>query len=130
MNSNPSPSHAANARSVMNISKSLERMGGDHAILHDLATFFLEDSGQLLATLKTAIAAKESKQAARSAHSLSGLSANFTADRCAALGKSIEESCLNSDFAAAQALLGEFEAEIARLIEAINTEILHEQPRS
>lgn len=124
MNSNLTPAGQPELPPVMNVSKSLERMGGDRGILHDLASFFLEDSVELMSTLKSSLDAKDSKQAARSAHSLSGLAANFTANTCMALGKTIEDLCLKNDFNGARILMPQFESEIDRLVAAIKSEIL------
>lgn len=113
-----------NSQSPMNIVRSLARLGGDRSLLHDLATFYLEDKDELLNGLSAGLANEDAKTAARCAHSLSGLSANFAADTCAAVAKSIEEACLRNDFEAGRQLLSGLHAEVARLVDALTREIL------
>lgn len=124
----PSPASIDQARPVMNLQRSLDRMGGDRTLLHDLATFFLEDSGQLLTDLKAALEANDAKHAARSAHSLSGLAANFSADNCFAIGKAVEEACLKKDFESARLLLGGLQQEVTQLVSALRQQVLSDSP--
>ena len=55
----------------------LKRLGGDIALLQDMARFYLEDSPQLLRDLEHHLKSGQAMAAKRSAHSLKGLSANF-----------------------------------------------------
>jgi HPt (histidine-containing phosphotransfer) domain-containing protein len=115
-------------RPVMDVERSLARMGGDRSLLQDLARFYLEDSGELLARLQGALESKDAKLAARSAHSLSGLSANFSADTCSAIAKSIEEASQKNDFETSASMLPGLQLEVSRLITALQREILIETP--
>ena len=110
---------------VMNIDRALVRMGGNRSILHDLANFFLEDNDELLASLNGALAAEDAKLSARNAHSLCGLSANFGADSCASVAKSIEDACVRNDFVQARRLLVGLQNEVARLVDALKREVLN-----
>lgn len=114
----------ASAPSPMNIQRALARLGCDRSLLQDLATFYLEDKDELLNGLSGALTSEDAKSAARYAHSLSGLSANFGADACASVAKSIEEACLRNDFDTGRQLLGRLQSEVARLVDALNREVL------
>lgn len=110
--------------SPMNIERALARLGGDRSLLKDLANFYLEDKDELLDGLSAALAAEDSKLAARRAHSLSGLSANFGADVCASTAKTIEEACERNELETARRLQSQLQAEVDRLVEALKREVL------
>lgn len=123
MNQTALPNPGSN-QSPMNIERALVRMGGDRSLLQDLANFYLEDKDELLDGLQAALTAEDSKLAARRAHSLSGLSANFAADVCASTAKTIEEACLRNELETARRLVGQLQVEVARLVDALKREVL------
>ena len=68
----------------------LSRMGNDLELLQDMAAMFIRDVPRLLTTLRDALAIGDADEAARAAHSIKGLAANFGAAPCVAAALAIE----------------------------------------
>ncbi len=113
---------------VFDIERSLRRLGGDKSLLRDLARFFVEDAESLLTSLQGALESKDTKAASRAAHSLSGQSANFSADICSSLAKAIELASQSGDFESSTGMLEELLREVNRLTEALRRQVLTETP--
>lgn len=109
---------------VLNIERSLVRLGGDRSLLRDLAKFFVEDSDELLTNLQDALNARDAKLASRTAHSLGGQSANFSADNCTFIAKAIENATQSGDFETSAAMLISLQREVSRLTDALRRDVL------
>jgi CheY-like chemotaxis protein len=70
---------AARRASSINLQAALARLGGDESLLADLIQFFFEDAFGILAAMHAAIDKQSWEEARRAAHSLKGLSSNFSA---------------------------------------------------
>lgn len=70
----------------------LEAVGGEQAILEDLAATFLVDIDAQLDELRRGLEAQDAAAVQRAAHSLKSTSASFGATRLADTSKGIEES--------------------------------------
>ena len=126
LGTSPLPSAAKPELPVLNVEGALSRLGGDQELLRDMAGFYLEDTGQLLDDLEDGLQKLEGVRAARRAHSLKGLSANFNAEPCAAVAFAVEVACTKGDLATATKLLPNLRSEVARLIVVLRREILHQ----
>ena len=112
----PMPAEAA----VLDVDASLKRLGGDRAILVELARMFAEDSPGLMGAIEEGIQQSRYSDAGRAAHSLRGLAANFGAARSmhrlreleTALGQCARESSLT--------LMDAVRDEKRRLLEALD----------
>ncbi len=122
METTPNKLSMSQSRPIMDLERSLARMGGDRSLLRDTAKFFLVDANELLAKLSTALKSKDAKVAARSAHSLAGLSANFGAEACSSIAEAIEDASEKQDLVTAGALMDSLQQEISRLIAALQLE--------
>ena len=70
----------------------LRRLGGDEQLFQELATYFIEDSGELLKTIRIGIAANTVESIERAAHGLRGLAANFDAEQVVSIATTIEDT--------------------------------------
>ena len=70
---------AAREQEPMDIASALGRLEGDADLLQDAATLFLEGLPDLLADIRAAVNAGDSKAIERSAHRLRGSVGNFSA---------------------------------------------------
>jgi HPt (histidine-containing phosphotransfer) domain-containing protein len=87
---------------------------GDHELLHELITIFLESLPQWLIDLRQAIDAQDQPLAKRLAHTLKGSLRQFGA-AAAATAQSLETAAENGQFAEAAATFSLLEAEIDHL---------------
>jgi PAS domain S-box-containing protein len=109
---------------VLNVACALSRLGGDRALLVDMARFFLEDSALLMSDLERALDRDDANQALRNAHSLRGLAANFNAEPCVAVAQIIEDAAKQGKLDSAKQRFITLRTEVARLIEALQREVL------
>jgi PAS domain S-box-containing protein len=115
---------------VLNVACALSRLGGDRALLVDMARFFLEDSALLMSDLERALDRDDPDQALRNAHSLRGLAANFNAEPCVAIAQIIEDAAKQRKLDSERKLdsirprFNTLRTEVARLVEALQREVL------
>ena len=104
---------------LLDIEGALQRLGGDRALLVELAQFFLEDSPGLLDQVREAVRSGNARTVQRGAHSLKGLAGNFGAREAVDAASSVEESGQRGDLAAAAAALPHLERQIGWLQKAL-----------
>ena len=109
---------------IINISTALSRMGGNRALLEDMATFFIEDSVQLCDQLEDGITRTDAELAGRSAHSLKGLASNFDAETLIVLSQQAERAAQRNDFETASALLGALRTQVRMVSEALEHDVI------
>jgi HPt (histidine-containing phosphotransfer) domain-containing protein len=109
----------ADRQDPFDLQSALSRLGNNRELLNDLVGFFLEDYPALLDQLGKAIDEKNTQLAARSAHSLKGLSASFDSHVVVHLAGQIEELAGGGDFAGARTLVQPLTGELARLRDAL-----------
>lgn len=79
------PRKDAPAEKVMDVEQPIdhealmERVGGDRALLREIAELFVEDSAMLLSEMKGAVEERDAERLARTAHTLKGSVGNFAA---------------------------------------------------
>jgi HPt (histidine-containing phosphotransfer) domain-containing protein len=93
----------------------LQRLGGDGQLFQELATYFMEDAGELLEAIRLGLAAGNAQHVERAAHSLRGLAANFEAEQIVTTGMSIEQMASRGELQAVPPVLRDLEAEVQSL---------------
>ncbi len=94
---------------AVNIEAARARMGGDEALVAELAQFFLKDIGKLLADIESSLQNQGGQTLERSAHNLKGLAANFDAETLIVFAIKMEEAARQNDVKNARKLLPELE---------------------
>jgi HPt (histidine-containing phosphotransfer) domain-containing protein len=102
-----------------NPDQTLERLGGDEKLLHEVMEIFLEEVPKHLLELREAITQQNAETAERTAHSLQGELGYLGVAELSHGARELEEKGRASDFQSALALLLPFEASIARLLKSI-----------
>ena len=102
---------------VINMQAALTRVGDDAKILKDMVNYFLEDSPDLLETLRKRVDNGDLNETVRAAHSLKGLCANFDAHAAVKTAKTIEDTKNLSDLSADA--IGELEVELNKLTDEL-----------
>jgi two-component system, sensor histidine kinase and response regulator len=102
-----------------NPDQTLERLGGDEQLLHEVIEIFLDEVPKHLVELREAITRQDAKTAERVAHSLHGELGYLSIAELSHRAREIEEKGRTSDFQGALTLLPVFEASIARLLNSI-----------
>jgi two-component system, sensor histidine kinase and response regulator len=102
-----------------NPDQTLERLGGDENLLHEVLEIFLEEVPKHLVELREAIIKQDAESAERIAHSLQGELGYLSIAELSHRARELEEKGRTSDFQGALTLLPPFEASIARLLNAI-----------
>lgn len=98
---------------------SLERWGGDGKIVARLLSKFAHCAGNDLKQLEESVAAGESQEAARLAHTLKGTAAYVAGERLRDLAGRLEELARAADLANADACLRELRAELMRCLDYV-----------
>jgi HPt (histidine-containing phosphotransfer) domain-containing protein len=93
----------------------LERIGGDAALLAEVAGLFLQEYPVLLAQIHSAHTSGNAQQMERAAHSLKGSVATFGAARAAHAAFAVERLGRAGELAAADDAITQLEAELARV---------------
>ena len=114
-----SSSPPAPGEPVMNYAAALSRLGGDADLFQDLAQFFLEDTPDLLQTMRMAITSKDAAELERAAHSMKGLAANFDGLPAVKAALIVERMGHAGDWNGAVERVEEIEREVMRLSAAL-----------
>lgn len=102
-----------------NPDQTLERLGGDEKLLHEVMEIFLEEVPKHLVGLREAITQQDAETAERIAHSLQGELGYLNIAELSHGARELEEKGRTSDFQGALTLLPPFEASMARLLKSI-----------
>jgi signal transduction histidine kinase/CheY-like chemotaxis protein len=94
-----SPGHSLS--NVVDFQAALERMDGNRELLADMATFFLEDSPELMARIRQGLQNESCEEVRRASHSLKGLASNFGAGRTVQTARTIEKAAEAGDLSMA-----------------------------
>ncbi|MGQ9592479.1 MAG: Hpt domain-containing protein [Planctomycetota bacterium] len=117
------PARAAPGGKVIDREAALELMGGDLDLLAATIENFLEMAPEMLRDVREAVAARDPKKVALSAHSVKGIAANLDARRLAAEARRIEVLAREGDLAGVQKSLADFEREFELALEALREEM-------
>ena len=101
----------------------LERVGGDEAMLRDLAEMFFAECPKLMQQIREHIADADGPELRRAAHTLKGSAHVFGAEEVAEAAHRLEEIGREEAFADAEEALALLEDEVARLLPALRERI-------
>ena len=101
----------------------LERVGGDEAMLRDLAEMFFAECPKLIQQIREHIAGADGPELRRAAHTLKGSAHVFGAAAAAEAAHRLEEIGREEAFADAEEALALLEDELARLLPALRERI-------
>jgi two-component system, sensor histidine kinase and response regulator len=117
---NPEDSETPSAAvAPWNPDQTLERLGGDEELLHEVMEIFLEEVPKHLAGLRKAITQQDAETVERIAHSLQGELGYLGIAELLHGARELEEKGRTSDFQDALTLLPPFEAAMARLLSSM-----------
>jgi CheY-like chemotaxis protein len=119
-----SGTRAPSSSGVVDLDLARARLGNDEQLLRDMAGFYIEDVPVLFGELRTGLENGDAELAARSAHSLKGLSANFDARLAVEAALAVELAAKGGDLTKAAAGVDELDAEVGRVIQALKAELL------
>ena len=101
----------------------LERVGGDEAMLRDLAEMFFAECPKLMQQIREHIAGADGPELRRAAHTLKGSAQVFGAEETAEAAHRLEEIGREEAFADAREALALLDDEVARLLPALRERI-------
>ena len=101
----------------------LESVGGDEAMLRDLAEMFFAECPKLMQQIREHIASEDGPELRRAAHTLKGSAHVFGAAAAAEAAHRLEEIGREEAFVDAEEALELLEDEVARLLPALRTKI-------
>ena len=101
----------------------LERVGGDEAMLRDLAEMFFAECPKLMQQIREHIASADGPELRRAAHTLKGSAHVFGAAAAADAAHRLEEIGREEAFADAEEALALLEDEVARLLPALRERV-------
>ena len=99
--------------------QTLERLGGDEQLLHEVMEIFCEEAPKHLAGLGKAIAQQDAETIERIAHSLQGELGYLGIAELSRGARELEEKGRTSDFQGALSLFPPFEAAMGRLLSSM-----------
>jgi HPt (histidine-containing phosphotransfer) domain-containing protein len=104
-----------------NMSKTLEQLDGDEALLQEVMDIFLDEAPKHLAALRLAVAQGLAKTVETTAHTLKGELGYLGIPEISSQACEIEEMGRSNDVRGAASLLSQFEADISGLFTAIRS---------
>jgi HPt (histidine-containing phosphotransfer) domain-containing protein len=104
---------------VFDFEHSLRRFDGDRELYGDLIAFFLEDSPKLLEQLRQGLQRGDAKSVRHAAHTLKGLTANFTARRAVDAADAVERLAQGHSLTSAHDAVARLERETTLLDQAL-----------
>jgi len=105
--------------SVLDVSGTLARLGGDKELYGDLMEFCLIDAPQCFGQLQRAVEMEDAGQAKFHAHSLKGLVAGCGGFRAAGAAQQVEHAAQTGDFDDLKPLMDSLQKELESLQQAI-----------
>jgi signal transduction histidine kinase/CheY-like chemotaxis protein len=110
---------AANAK-AFDYEAALAMLDGDTELFSELVGLFATESVQLLNQIHESIAGRDAKLLERSAHSLKGSAAAFSAERARSVAQRLEGMGGRGEFGGADVVAAELREEVARLTKALS----------
>ncbi len=100
----------------------LERLGGDEKLLHEIMQIFADEVPKHLSGLRNAITQQNAETVEQIAHSLQGELGYLSLPEVSLAARELEEKGRNADFQGALRLLPSFEADVSRLLQLMVAE--------
>jgi signal transduction histidine kinase/HPt (histidine-containing phosphotransfer) domain-containing protein len=110
---------AGGGERVVDLNATLGRMDGDRDLLSTLAGLFLEKMTAVMKTIEAAVGESDFRALERSAHSLRGSAANFSAQETIDAARRLEQMGRNHDLEGVQGALEELRVALGRLKPAL-----------
>ncbi len=108
-------------RLVWNMGETLERLGGDEALLHEVIEIFLNDVPKHMASLGRAVAAGDAVAVEGAAHTLKGELGYLGISEVSQMARELEEFGRNSDLRFAAGLYATFASELSELLTSMRS---------
>jgi HPt (histidine-containing phosphotransfer) domain-containing protein len=118
--STPSTSSAVPDIPGVNVSESLRRMGGNLKVYCRMLAQFSLDQKNVVAEIRTALAAGDQRKAERLAHTLKGLSGTIGCEALQNKSREVEESIRNNSTAEMETHLAQLESTLVALLVGID----------
>jgi protein-histidine pros-kinase len=99
----------------------IERFGGDEALVRELVGLFVESCPRWLESLRARLRDNDLPALAKSAHAFKGSVSNFTREGAAATALQLEQVCATGRQEAAAATLQRLEQDVQKLIAAMRS---------
>jgi HPt (histidine-containing phosphotransfer) domain-containing protein len=96
--------------------KTLEALGGDEKLLHEVIEIFLEEVPKHMASLRQAIAQGNAEATEMAAHTLKGELGYLGISEVSRKARELEEVARKSDLQSAESIYAGFEAEISEVL--------------
>ncbi|HET8550779.1 MAG TPA: Hpt domain-containing protein [Bryobacteraceae bacterium] len=100
---------------VLDRAGALDRVGGDAALLGEIARLFLLEYPALLAEIRSACARGDARELERAAHTLKGAAANFCARPTVEAAFALERIGRSRELSQAREAVARLEAELGRM---------------
>jgi HPt (histidine-containing phosphotransfer) domain-containing protein len=110
-------------RKVCDVTAALGRVGGNGILLREMLHLFCQDAPEFQQRLRSAIAVSDGAAIQKATHGLRGMLAYFSAELALEIAERIEQMALPTNQARAQAAALELDAEIERLVRAVESEL-------
>jgi HPt (histidine-containing phosphotransfer) domain-containing protein len=110
---------SAPTRIVWNTSETLERLGGDEKLFHEIIEIFLDDVPKHMASLRRAIAAGDAEAVEGAAHTLKGELGYLGISEVSQKARELEEFGKNSDLRFAADLYATLASELSELLSSM-----------
>ncbi len=106
-----------------NISNTLEKLGGDEALLQEVLEIFLVEAPKHLAALRCGMAEKNAETIETAAHTLKGELGYLDIPEISRRAAEIEDMGRCHNLQGAASLLAQFETDVAGLLDAIRSAV-------
>ncbi|OHD68951.1 MAG: hypothetical protein A2W19_06930 [Spirochaetes bacterium RBG_16_49_21] len=97
-----------------------ERLDNDFELFKELAELFIKESPNLLAAVEDAVTIKNGEKIGKTAHTLKGAIANFSADTAYQSALTLEKIGKNNQLAKAETALQNLKHELKQMTEALS----------
>jgi len=108
------------ASALFDSEEMMDRVGDDLELLEEMVEILVEESPEMLAQLRAALAAGDSETVERVGHAFKGSVANFAAPAATATAFALEQGGRNGDLAEAGALIDRLQQQYEELVVALN----------
>jgi two-component system sensor histidine kinase/response regulator len=112
---------AAPNRIVWNMGETLERLGGDEKLFHEVIEIFLDDVPKHMASLGRAVAVGDAEAVEGTAHTLKGALGYLGISEVSQKARELEELGRNSDLRFAAGLYATFASELSELLTSMRS---------
>ncbi len=115
----PAAAPAVPAEGVVDFREALEHVGGDVALLRELASVFVAEAPKMAGAIRDALAARDAPRLRRGAHTLKGASSTFGAHAAFEAAHRLEQLGAAGDLAAAGPAWDALSAALDRLVQVL-----------